>query len=262
MASLKNAKYALLQRAIFPTLKAVHSLPPQNNFNVEVGGTTRSVEIIRRARAQRYRLSISAQGQLRLTIPRGGTIPAGLDFVRSKSAWLSQKLSHLLDQGQSPCEKLLESGHVLLHGEVVPFTFGEIVRGQITVLVGDASVGVYAGTHNAGQLLAAALSVHAGRVLPRRLAELAKKCGCQIGRITVRNQRSRWGSCAANGNISLNWRLVQMPHSVSDYIMVHELMHTREMNHSRKFWEHVKAHFPDYEHAERWLKINRGLLLP
>jgi predicted metal-dependent hydrolase len=259
---LKNVKLERLEQKLFPFAKGMHSLPPQKDFLVDFGGITRSVEIVRRVRAKRYRLSINAQGQLRLTIPRGGNLPAGLEFGRSKSAWVSQKLSHLLNRGQSSCDKMMESGQVLLGGEVVAFTIGAATRGQIAISVGEVSVHVYAGTRNAGQLLAAALWVHASRVLPQRLADLAKACGCQIGRVAVRNQRGRWGSCAASGNISLNWRLVQMPHGVADYIMVHELMHTREMSHSQKFWEHVKAHFPDYEEAERWLKKNRGMLLP
>jgi predicted metal-dependent hydrolase len=78
--------------------------------------------------------------------------------------------------------------------------------------------------------------------------------------VTVRNQRSRWGSCSAGGTVSLNWRLVQAPESVRDYIIYHELMHLREMNHSHRFWARVEEVCPGWRDAERWLKRNGSLL--
>ena len=72
--------------------------------------------------------------------------------------------------------------------------------------------------------------------------------------MSVRNQRSRWGSCSVNGTISLNWRLVQTPEFVRDYIIYHELMHLREMNHSARFWARVEEVCPPWREAEHWLK--------
>ena len=81
-----------------------------------------------------------------------------------------------------------------------------------------------------------------------------------VKQVTVRNQRSRWGSCSAGGTISLNWRLVQTPDSVRDYIIYHELMHLREMNHSDRFWMRVAEICPWWNDAELWLKRNGSLL--
>ena len=75
-----------------------------------------------------------------------------------------------------------------------------------------------------------------------------------MGAVTIRNQRSRWGSCARNGNITLNFRLVQMPAHVRDYVLLHELMHIRQQNHSRRFWRLVEAVCPGFRDAERWLR--------
>jgi predicted metal-dependent hydrolase len=99
----------------------------------------------------------------------------------------------------------------------------------------------------------------ASRELPPRLAELAKQHGFQVRRASVRNQRSRWGSCSKRGTISLNWRLVQTPMFVRDYIILHELAHLKEMNHSRRFWREVARLCPDFARAERWLKDHAGL---
>ena len=96
--------------------------------------------------------------------------------------------------------------------------------------------------------------------LPPRVQAFAAQHHVTVRRITVRNQRSRWGSCSRRGTISLNWRLIQTPSEVQDYIILHELMHLREMNHSARFWREVKSVCPDYEVAERWLKQNASLL--
>ena len=95
--------------------------------------------------------------------------------------------------------------------------------------------------------------------LPARTWELAATTGIEIKQVRVRNQRSRWGSCSARGTISLNWRLLQTPDFVRDYIIYHELSHLREMNHSARFWAQVEAVCPAWRAAEHWLKRHGGL---
>ena len=100
----------------------------------------------------------------------------------------------------------------------------------------------------------------ARRELPPRLRELAAQLGLAVSKVSVRNQKWRWGSCSRRGHICLNWRLVDMPDWVRDYVMIHELMHLRQMNHSRKFWKLVAGVCPDYQNARRWLREHgRGL---
>ena len=100
----------------------------------------------------------------------------------------------------------------------------------------------------------------AAEELPGRLLRLAAAHGLAVARVTVRNQRSRWGSCSRDGNIALNWRLLQMPTAVCDYVLLHELMHLREPNHSPRFWAHVAGVCPDYAEARVWLRAE-GLAL-
>ena len=94
----------------------------------------------------------------------------------------------------------------------------------------------------------------AQRELTARAVELARQHGVPMRRVTVRNQKSRWGSCSVRGTISLNWRLIQVPEPVRDYLILHELMHLRNMNHSARFWAEVEKVCPDYRAAEDWLK--------
>lgn len=100
----------------------------------------------------------------------------------------------------------------------------------------------------------------AARELPSQLLGLAAHHGLRVSRISVRNQRSRWGSCSPSGHICLNWRLVLMPDAVRDYVLIHELMHLRRLDHSRHFWRLVAHACPDYTHARQWLRENRNLL--
>jgi hypothetical protein len=94
------------------------------------------------------------------------------------------------------------------------------------------------------------------RELPPRLYELAAQHGLVVGRVSVRNQRSRWGSCGRSGHICLNWRLVLMPAWARDYVLVHELMHLRRMDHSPVYWRLVADACPDYRAARDWLRVH------
>ena len=99
-----------------------------------------------------------------------------------------------------------------------------------------------------------ALKARAARELPPRLLALAARHGLTVNRVSIRDQRSRWGSCSPTGHIALNYRLMLMPEAVRDYILVHELMHLKQADHSRRFWRHVEAACPGFRDAERWLR--------
>lgn len=99
-----------------------------------------------------------------------------------------------------------------------------------------------------------ALMARARVELPSRLRTLAEAHALTVTRVTIRNQRSRWGSCGRDGQISLNWRLLRMPDWVRDYVMIHELMHLQQMNHSPRYWALVAAACPEYHVARQWLR--------
>jgi predicted metal-dependent hydrolase len=101
-----------------------------------------------------------------------------------------------------------------------------------------------------------ALRERARTELPARLSAIAAEQGMSVTGVSIRNQRTRWGSCGRDGHISLNWRLVLMPPAVRDYVLIHELMHLRRLDHSPAFWKLVAAACPSYREARQWLRQN------
>ena len=212
---------------------------------LENNGTTMPIEYRKRPNARRYILRMNARGDGGcVTIPRGGTLAEARSFAQRNAAWLEARLRQRREMA-----KTTDADKIFFRGEEV----------AVSSLQAQLSLNVPA-TGNAALQIQRALWQLAWRELPARVVELASHHGLTVRRVSVRNQRSRWGSCSARGVVSLNWRLVQTPGFVRDYIIVHELMHLREMNHSNRFWKLVEEAFPQTDEAEKWLKAHAGLL--
>lgn len=117
------------------------------------------------------------------------------------------------------------------------------------------------GTHKLTSEEIRALAERAVKVIPERVAYYAPLVGVTYGRITIRNQRSKWGSCSSKGNLNFNCLLMLAPPKVLDSVVVHELCHRKEMNHSERFYAEVLRVFPDYWAQDKWLKENGNILM-
>jgi len=214
--------------------------------------------MVRNPRARHYLLRLRPDGTARVTIPRGGSQAVAKQFVQRHAAWLERELQRLQAQPRKLAAWQIGT-EILLRGDAVRIEAGSNGEAE-TIRFGSESV---RGPDPAADLRPAIeghLRKLATRELPPRVLELATRHGLTVRRITVRSQKSRWGSCSRRGTISLNWRLIQTPAFVSDYICLHELMHLRQMNHSPGFWREMERVCPDYRMAERWLKEHSGLL--
>lgn len=98
------------------------------------------------------------------------------------------------------------------------------------------------------------LAQKALQVLPKKVEYYAAKIGVTYGTITIRNQKTRWGSCSSKGNLNFNCQLMLLPEEIQDYVIVHELCHRKEMNHSQRFWNEVGRTMPDYEERRKYLR--------
>ena len=106
-----------------------------------------------------------------------------------------------------------------------------------------------------------ALAEEALKIIPARVEYFAKVIGVTYGKITIRNQKTRWGSCSSKGNLNFNCLLMLAPPEVLDYVVVHELCHRKQMNHSKAFWAEVEKVCPDYKAAKKWLKEEGSQLI-
>lgn len=165
------------------------------------------IRFVRHQRARRYLIRVDRDGQVRVTIPRGGSRREAEAFARRSQAWVARQRASVAARMLPPEDE--------------------------AQLKGLARV-----------------------MLPERLLALAAIHGLTVSRVSIRNPKGRWGSCSRNGSISLNWRLVRMPDWVRDYVLIHELMHLKQMNHSPAFWALVAAAYPRFEEARAWLRAN------
>ena len=210
-----------------------------------------SVHIVQQPRAKRYLLRLQPDGTVRLVIPRRGTRVEALRFLERSEAWLLKR--RLLWQETSRIRS------PWLHGTSFLFRGHEVIlnveEGTSARLSFDSEALTLSGKlPDYREAIQAYLRQLAERELPPRTRELAEIHNVTVHRVTVRDQKTRWGSCSARKTISLNWRLIQAPPSVLDYLIIHELMHLREMNHSARYWKLVAEAYPGYREAERWLK--------
>lgn len=201
-------------------------------------------------RARRYILRVRPGGGLRVTIPRGGSRAEAARFVQKHAAWIQQERARVRSTGVPV--QCGDGGAMLLRGERVSLEVSEL-QGRRVVRYGERSVRIPAGAVDLRPYIEADLRDVARAELGGRLRELAGVHGLTVAGFTVRNQKSRWGSCSRDGRIALNFRLVQMPPHVSDYVLLHELMHLKEQNHSRRFWRLLETACPEFRAAERWL---------
>jgi len=229
--------------------------PAPTTDALQLGARAVPLLMVHHPRARRYLLRLRPDGTVRLTIPRLGTVAAGRDFALRNVGWLEQQFQRLAARPKTPA--LWNPGtEILFRGERVRIE----MEADGLIRFGTERLRIT----NAAADLRPAIEKHlrklAGQELPPRVMELATLHGMSVSRISVRNQRSRWGSCSRRGTISLNWRLIQSPDFVRDYIILHELAHRRQMNHSEKFWQEVARLCPDYLQAERWVKEHAKLL--
>ena len=210
------------------------------------------VEFVRLRKARRYILRVRPDGTLRVTIPRGGSRAEAMAFMARHLAWVARERARVRRE-QTPA-RWTQGTRVLLAGELHAITVERTADGT-TARLGRLSAPVH-DVADVRPQLERALRDEARKLLVPRLQQLASTHGLEFSRVSIRGQRSRWGSCSRAGAIALNYRLIQMPVPVCDYVLLHELMHLKQQNHGPRFWALVESACPQYREAERWLRTS------
>lgn len=197
---------------------------PRGNSSANTFSSDPDLSAIRIIRSSRRTLSLQVKndGQVIVRAPKHVTLQEIAAFVRKNSAWLHKHL-----------EKVRKEKELNAASPVQPLTMEDIQK----------------------------LADEALRVIPGRVAHFAPLVGVTYGRITVRNQRTRWGSCSSKGNLNFNCLLMLAPPGILDYVVVHELCHRKEMNHSPKFWAEVAKVMPDYKERQKWLRTEGSSIM-
>ncbi|MDO5477148.1 MAG: SprT family zinc-dependent metalloprotease [Eubacteriales bacterium] len=180
-----------------------------------------SIRIIRSDR-RTLSLQVRRDGEVLVRAPRRASLAEIESFVRKNAGWLQKHIELVEKEREAAAASPVE-----------PLSMEEIRK----------------------------LADEALRVIPARVAHYAPLVGVRYGRITIRNQRTRWGSCSSKGNLNFNCLLMLAPPEVLDYVVVHELCHRKEMNHSPRFWAEVERVIPSYKTYEKWLKTEGSHLM-
>lgn len=194
------------------------------------------------------RIKVSEDGNVRVLVPYSFTDDDISALMAKKSNWISKQLAFF--EKKSKIE--LNRNQLLLFGNRYSYFYDEAYSRKIMI---DHS---FKTIRSKKDLLDPEIQKNwykkeARKYLVARTEELAKRLNFTYKAIYIRDQRTKLGNCSNEGNISLNWRLVKAPTLVSDYIIIHELVHTKIMNHSSKFWTLLKSLYPDYKDAMNWL---------
>jgi len=209
-----------------------------------------TIAFVRRRGARRYILRVLDDGTLRVTVPWWGSKREARAFMDAQQAWIAAQRQQ---RAARTTARWAIGASVVVDGGSYPLVHGDGGR----VLLDGRTVSVAPRDQAALKAdVQAWLRARAVASLPGELLALAARHDIGVTRVAIRNQASRWGSCSRRGTISLNWRLVQTPPFVREYVLLHELMHRRELNHSARFWRHVAAVCPRYVEARRWLRVD------
>ncbi|HEV2235657.1 MAG TPA: SprT family zinc-dependent metalloprotease [Ktedonobacterales bacterium] len=226
---------------------------------MEFGGRRVDYALRVSPKARRLRMVIRAGSGLEVVVPRGMPLRAHEPFMREKAAWILQTLDRLGEATPARAEPPLATGSRLrCAGRELTLQLGAGTRAghYRAALQGDT---LHLGLPDLEQDTIHRALEHwyrrqAETVFAERLARHNAVYQYRYAKVTIKAQKTRWGSCSRQGNLNFNWRLLLAPLAVLDYVVIHELCHLREMNHSSRFWQLVAVACPDFAVQRRWLR--------
>jgi len=227
---------------------AMPDLPLPPRFDLQ------DVELKLSARARRMTLRVHGDGRICLTVPRRTAKRAAAEFVASQSGWIAQRLAAL-----PPAVPLADGATVPFRGAPHRIRHDPARRIGVTAEGGELVVG--GGAEFVGRRLRDFMIREARRELWARAAPKAAQIGCRVAGLSIKDTRSRWGSCSRKGRLNFSWRLIMAPEAVLDYLVAHEVAHLREHNHGPDFWALCASLCADSEGSRAWLKRHGDALM-
>jgi predicted metal-dependent hydrolase len=211
-----------------------------------------SLTIIRRP-VKHARLRVREDSSVQLIVPHCFDQSLVDNLLQRKASWIARHQQYF--RNRQTARPAVANDQILLFNKI--YRFVRLPELGLPVEIDDAANEIRSArdlTNKAA--LARWYRAHASDHLARRITELSTAHRLPFKRLFIRSQRTKWGTCSSKGNISLNWRLILTPPLVIDYVILHELVHTKILNHSHAFWVHLRAIFPQAQSAIRWLATN------
>ena len=221
-----------------------------------------------KARSLRLQINLD-EPRVVLTAPRFAMAFEINRFLRSKTSWIEKHLIKALKQVDLRPKPQYKNGDIFYYfGEPVLLIITHTpkkrpsvkVRGEKMFLALNNGITEQKIPSAAKKAIQDFYRKKAEETVHDRLQHFNEHYGFTYRRVTLRNQRSRWGSCTGKLNLNFNWRLIMAPIEIIDYVVVHEMCHLRQMNHSKNFWNLVAETIPDYKKMRKWLRENQYLL--
>ncbi len=215
---------------------------------IQLGQPPIDVTLRRSARARRLSLRVSGlDGKVSLTLPGNSSLRQAEAFLHEKESWIRKHIDATV-----VCRPVAVGRAIPVEGRKRLIVEGAGKRVQLT----DDELIIPQGDTQAARRVQAFLRVMARDRLAAASAQYAAQLGRSFGKITLRDTRSRWGSCTSDANLMFSWRLILAPPAILQYVAAHEVAHLAEMNHSPAFWAEVAGLMPDYQKPRKWLKTN------
>ena len=233
---------------------------------VSIGKRNIPYKVVTSKRARRLRLTVSAAG-VSVTLPYGIQQAEAEKFIRQNEVWILSQLERVeRDKGRKNQHRLPEDV-ILFHGE--PHQI-QVIReadrkSRLRIEESKGRLRVYAPAEidTLPRIMVEPwLKSQARDEIEMMVKQQALRMKASPKKVTIRDQRTRWGSCSGRGTLSFNWRLIMAPPSVMEYVVIHEIAHLFEPNHSRAFWSVVATYAPSYKPLRTWLRKNAILLRP
>ena len=207
-------------------------------------------------RAKYIRIKLSNSGELSVTLPKRHAQKKAHSFIRSKTDWIEKQLSKLPEKsvlGKIPSTIALELIEQTWSVELIAKTFNGVIL-EVTADKQLTISGQIEDIETVKKVINKWMQTMCRPVFSSMMQEIAEEHGFYYKRLSIRSQKTRWGSCSSDKNINLNSKLLMMPEDVVRYVMIHELCHTLEMNHSARFWALVEECDPLFRQHRKKLK--------
>jgi predicted metal-dependent hydrolase len=203
-------------------------------------------------RAKYISLRIKAGGEIVLTVPPKQSINKAKKFLYSKQGWLLEKIS------KTGSINIFEHGYLPIMGQEYKIITHPTTSGKVRII--DNELHIYGNIISSGLILEKLLKTTLRDKIIFYADKFTKQIDTKYNKISLRDTKSRWGSCSSKGNLSFCWRIIFAPEEIIKYLVAHEISHLLEMNHSTKFWQIVSSLDNNYKHSEQWLKNNGNIL--